>query len=69
MWIGQSDNAANIPGSGEGHWKWSDGSQNVFKAWSPGEPNDWKGQAGGQDCGLMWLNDRSWDDQSCATAY
>eukprot|EP00286_Rhodomonas_abbreviata_P022816 CAMPEP_0181311094 /NCGR_PEP_ID=MMETSP1101-20121128/12947_1 /TAXON_ID=46948 /ORGANISM="Rhodomonas abbreviata, Strain Caron Lab Isolate" /LENGTH=614 /DNA_ID=CAMNT_0023417789 /DNA_START=130 /DNA_END=1971 /DNA_ORIENTATION=- len=62
MWIGTSDDPNEISGTGEGHWQWSDGSAITYSSWTPGEPNDW---GSGQDCGLMWLNDKSWDDQAC----
>jgi len=62
MWIGASDDPAEIEGTAEGVWEWSDGNGIAFSSWSPGEPNDW---GSGQDCGVMWKDDKSWDDQGC----
>eukprot|EP00961_Rhodomonas_salina_P002196 30385-Rhodomonas_salina.1 len=56
------------PASSATHvWVWTDGSDPTeYKSWAPGEPNNW---GGGQNCGLMWHDDKSWDDQECGTVY
>jgi len=59
-WIGLNDRV------NEGNWVWDTGLGNTpvtFKAWGPGEPNDF-GFGRGEDCAIIHANGR-WNDLKC----
>lgn len=55
-WIGRNDLAS------EGSFVDADGTTSNFKAWSPGEPNDWGGY---EDCAHFWSGSAVWNDNNC----
>ncbi|QQR90881.1 MAG: DUF4215 domain-containing protein [Myxococcales bacterium] len=65
VWLGMTDQAGVFSSTGEGDWRFHDGTL-VFSAsyqnWGSGEPND----NGGQDCGSYWNGTPyQWDDIAC----
>nr|XP_055046126.1 galactose-specific lectin nattectin-like [Misgurnus anguillicaudatus] len=56
-WIGGHD------GEIDGQWLWSDGSQNHFTNWCPGQPDNTHGR---EHClEINYSNDRCWNDAPC----
>lgn len=58
-WIGLFD----LTLESQNNWKWTDGSKRDYSNWSPGEPNNYKGE----DCVHIDANraDGEWNDRDC----
>ncbi|XP_073724572.1 ladderlectin isoform X2 [Misgurnus anguillicaudatus] len=58
-WVGGHD------GEIDGQWLWSDGSQNHFSNWCPGQPDN---HGGREHClEINYSNDRCWNDAPCSS--
>ncbi|XP_059581493.1 C-type lectin lectoxin-Thr1-like [Alligator mississippiensis] len=58
VWIGLHDACRNRK------WQWTDSSISNYKAWAPGEPNNWKGN---ERCAELLASSgyKLWNDVSC----